>query len=422
MGSLKVGVAEADITPEPGLTMWGFIAREGPGTGARDTLHARAFVFRDDATTVGLVALDLGRPPTRDHREAIRNAAQAWGIDDVILLATHTHHAPSVELPNTPYGQRIASQIGAALKAAADRLRPATMRIARASVPTIGHNRRSVGPDGRCTMVWRTHDAADRGLTDSEATWIVFEDAQGGAIGSLVHFACHPVFMGPGNRQYSADYPGVATARIAEATGAPCAFVQGACGDINPLMEVDADGNPADGPDVMRRAGERLAEAVLASGPGAVASSDGAAVRFTRRELRVGFRRNYRDPVHYQAFVDENPYFQITLDAALASADGDDAAFPVDISVLMLENAAAFICTPAEVFVQYQLDLKTRTPIDAALLCGYANGYAGYFPTVRDACAGGYGGDQGSIVELGAADRLCAEALTTAARMRFNEV
>jgi len=422
MGSLQVGIAEADITPEPGLTMWGFIAREGPGTGARDPLHARAFVFRDGATAVGLVALDLGRPPTRNHCDAIRSAARAWGIDDVVFAATHTHHAPSVELPDIPYGQWLESALSETLHAAAEGLRPAVMRIATASVPTIGHNRRAIGPDGRCRMVWRTHDAADRGLTDPEATWIVFDDAQGRAIGSLVHFACHPVFMGPGNRRYSADYPGVTTARIAEATGAPCAFLQGACGDVNPLMELGADGGPADGPDVMRRAGERLAQALLATRPEAVAPSRGAAVRFERRQLRVGFRRNYRDPVQYQAFVADNPYFQVTLDAALASADPSDGAFPVDLSTLLIEEAAAFAFTPAEVFVQQQLDFKARTPVPTALLCGYADGYAGYFPTVRDACAGGYGGAEGTFVALGAGDRLCVEAQTAAARMAFGDV
>jgi len=40
------------------------------------------------------------------------------------------------------------------------------------------------------------------------------------------------------------------------------------------------------------------------------------------------------------------------------------------------------------------------------LLCGYTGDYFAYFPTVRDAVAGGYGGTAASFVGLGAGGRL----------------
>ena len=62
-GDLMLGVAKIDITPEPGLRMWGYSNRTEGATGTLDPLHARAFVLKNGDSTVGIVTLDLGRTP-----------------------------------------------------------------------------------------------------------------------------------------------------------------------------------------------------------------------------------------------------------------------------------------------------------------------------------------------------------------------
>ena len=44
---------------------------------------------------------------------------------------------------------------------------------------------------------------------------------------------------------------------------------------------------------------------------------------------------------------------------------------------------------------------------------GYTNGYHAYFPTIRDAAAGGYGGKTATYVEPGAGERMTNEGLVT---------
>jgi len=60
-------------------------------------------VLSTGSTRIAIVSLDLGRAPTRDHTAAIRKTVkQAAGIDELFLVASHTHHGPVLELDTWP--------------------------------------------------------------------------------------------------------------------------------------------------------------------------------------------------------------------------------------------------------------------------------------------------------------------------------
>jgi hypothetical protein len=50
----------------------------------------------------------------------------------------------------------------------------------------------------------------------------------------------------------------------------------------------------------------------------------------------------------------------------------------------------ALLGLEGEIFVGYQLDLESRSPLPATVLCGYANGCVGYVPTAAEFTRGGY--------------------------------
>ena len=87
------------------------------------------------------------------------------------------------------------------------------------------------------------------------------------------------------------------------------------------------------------------------------------------------------------------------------------------LTTLLLGEQLALVGMPGEMFVQFQTQLKTESPIPTTLLVGYANGYHAYFPTIRDAAAGGYGGKTATYVAPGAGERLTDEALVTLYKM-----
>ena len=57
---------------------------------------------------------------------------------------------------------------------------------------------------------------------------------------------------------------------------------------------------------------------------------------------------------------------------------GDSIA--AELNVLLLNDQVALVGMPGEVFVEFQLDLKSRSPLADTLLVGYTNGYHAYFP------------------------------------------
>jgi len=92
---LRAGVAKVDITPPPGLPLWGYELRDATGT--LDPLFARVIVLEVGDKRVALVALDLGRTFGRGSIEQIRDAARkSSGISYVLVCATHDHSAPAI--------------------------------------------------------------------------------------------------------------------------------------------------------------------------------------------------------------------------------------------------------------------------------------------------------------------------------------
>jgi len=92
---LRIGVAEADITPPKDFPMAGYY-HERRATGTHDPLKARAIVFRGATCQAALVVCDL-TGIARDLAEEVRRLASAkTGIPalHIIVSATHSHTAP----------------------------------------------------------------------------------------------------------------------------------------------------------------------------------------------------------------------------------------------------------------------------------------------------------------------------------------
>src|SRR5580698_5315763 len=53
----------------------------------------------------------------------------------------------------------------------------------------------------------------------------------------------------------------------------------------------------------------------------------------------------------------------------------------------------AFVGLPGEPFVEFETQLRSRSPMPKSFLMGYTNGYFWYFPTIAAAVRGGYGAD-----------------------------
>lgn len=397
----KAGTASRDITPEPGLPMWGYSDRPSAATGTLDPLFAKALVLDDGETALAMVTLDLGRVPPPEVCDRVRTRIEEHGIDHLFITASHTHQAPAVDV-ETPYLDVLADRVVDAVVEAASRAVPVRIGVGRTDID-VNFNRRMILPDGRCMMVWRNESRKPTGIADKEAGIVKLVDESGKPVAVLVHYACHPVVLGPDHVEYSADYCGEMARIVKETTGAECLFLQGACGDLNPYLDKTPVANG--GIDAMRGVGRECAGAVIEALDEIAASEPvNPSVKVSETRVEVGLRWDLTDPEVEKTI--RAAYGRIA--DRIKELDPD---LKVPLSVVLLNDSLAFVGMPGEIFVQYQLDLKRNSPVKDTFLVGYSNEYHAYFPTVKDAAAGGYGGVTATYVGLGAADKLASAAL-----------
>jgi neutral ceramidase len=399
--SLKAAVAKVDITPAPGVPLWGFSDRKSPGTGIRDPLYARVLVLEAGNKRLALVNVDLGRTFGPSSLDQLRKATQK-DVSVLIVAATHTHSAPAVldEYPNGPPAWE-----SSALSKIADAVGEASRHLVDAQIGTgygttfIGHNRLRVNPDGTVTWFERNLTRVPTAPVDGIVSVLRVDGMGGQPIAILVNYACHPVVFGSDNVQYSADFPAVMTRTVEDAFGGrPVSFfLQGAPGDINPYYAV----TPLEQDAVEMRdwTGRTLGEEAVRIAKEILTQAN------ETPELQIA-----EDFVHVGMRWDPDKWRDARI-AVFGSTSSPFTTIPAEIALpvttVLIDKRIALLTMPGEPFVEYQLSWRQRCPVTDAFFIGYANGYNGYFPTIRSATLGGYGAaNPATWVEVGAGDRM----------------
>ena len=413
--ALMAGVASVDITPPPGERLWGYSNRKHAASGTLDPLMAKAVVLKVGDDSVAIVALDLGRTPEEAVLAKVRSrTAIECGIKNLFVTASHTHSAPSMESnsenPN-PYAEKVGDQIADCICQAAKQLVPVRIGVGRGTAD-FAHNRRRRLPDGRIAMQWRNAGREPTAPVDKQYAVIRIDRQDGSPLAVLFHYACHPVVLGPDNYEYSADFVGAARAVVEEDLNATCLFLQGACGDINPYM----DKTPLDqgGVKEMQKMGRGLGELLVKTARDTETSVPAKpSVQFEARQIPVRTRWDIDDPEVRKVL---SKAYGARFDNYIAKKIRNNIV-PCTLTVVVIDGDLALVGMPGEIFVAFQTTIKTTSPLPDSFLVGYTNGYHAYFPTLRDAAAGGYGGKTATYVEPGAGERLTNEGLIMVYKM-----
>ncbi|MCS6849897.1 MAG: neutral/alkaline non-lysosomal ceramidase N-terminal domain-containing protein [Gemmataceae bacterium] len=394
--SLRAGAAVVEITPPIGVPLWGYASRhDAPSVGVLDPLFARAVVLEIGQQRIALVSLDLGRPPTRASVAAIREKAREANVAHLLLVASHTHHGPVIELdhwptPQNSYVRQLERKLGDVILQAARSLRPARLGCTSAAT-TLNRNRHSRRPDAP---------------VDRELLVLRLEGPDGKPIAHAVNFAAHPTTMDRTIRQFSADFPGAMARLVERDTGVPCLFLQGAAGDLSPNQAEHA------GPKAF---GEALGREVLRLLPRIRCPSDDPPSVQIREEERV-----------FRSRVDlTNPFTRAALSAAFFP---DLIAFyereyregiRTRLTTALVNGRIGLVGVSGEFFCGHSLSLKRRARLDHVLFLGYCNDFQQYFPTIEAAAQGGYGAvPPMAIAELGAGEQIIDRALIELYRMQ----
>jgi neutral ceramidase len=396
-GGFQAGVAKTDLEPAFGMAMSGYGARTGVAQGVLDPVQVRVLALSDGARTLALVTLDLVFPIDQPEMDRIRAAVKP-NVSEVIFHASHTHSGPTYSSHRDAY-EKAVNRIQQTILVAARVIVP--VRIGTGwGVAYIGHNRRQVLFDGEPRMFWRNETQVSTFPVDPTVGVIRLDRRDGTPLAILVNYACHPVVLGPDNLSYSADYPSAMRDTIEEAfKRMPMAFfLQGAPGDINPYF----DKTPLMQNAVvhMQETGRKLGEeAVRVARSIQTQVVDAPAIQSKTAVLHSNSRW---DVPKLRSILKERYRLDEARAARLVREQMD-----LPVTTLLLNHELAFVTLPGEPFVEFQMQLRARSPVPNTYLLGYTDGAFGYFPTIAAAVRGGYGANStATMVEVGMGERM----------------
>jgi len=265
-----VGVARGDITPPVGIyhRMWG-AASHDQATGVHRPLLATVLWLQPLAGEAAFAQLVLAIDAcVMDSIEMTKlrttiSAAVGLSPNQVHLSLSHTHgsgwmsrsraHFPGGDLIG-PHLDQLTEMLANLSKQANQSVQPATI----------------VYGQGKCSLAahrdfWETERQQfvcgfnPQGRADDTVLIARIHANDGRCLATVVNYACHPTTLAWDNTAISPDYVGAMREVVESATGAPCAFLQGASGDLGPHEGFVGDWAIAD------RNGRQLGHAVLSA-------------------------------------------------------------------------------------------------------------------------------------------------------------
>ena len=400
MGTLKAAAGEVDLAPAAGNWMTGFAARIQPATGVHDPIMARALLLDDGSTRLAVVSCDLLGFAPADVAWMRRRIvlSQALPESQILIVCTHTHSGPACMRLRGIMGQVNGAWLAEARAMIIDlvarlpeRLAPAHLALASTTLAGIGYNRQD-----------QAHP------TDEELIALSIEAEDGSTIATIANYATHAVVLGPSNLQFSGDFPGAVVRHLARLRGGVGLYLQGACGDVDPVVHRDRGWNTGTFADA-EAIGKRLATAATQALAGAPRTGEVT--------LRVAYKR-VSVPLDPPPARDNLAELTTRWEAERRQAKAEGNAMAEWIAVAMLDwadelewalatgavprtlpselfvagiNDLRLVALPFETYTDIGLEIKRGLAPRPALFAGYANGLYGYCPTRWAKDQGGYG-------------------------------
>jgi len=222
---MKVGTAQLDITPQPGVDLAGFAVRPQPSTAILDPLWIRALYVEEGRERFLWLHADLLAFEQSLADRLRLSLAEQFGLalSQVLVSTTHTHSGPAT-IQLTGCGE-----VSSAFITYLEERVAAAARLALLNVEPC----RLLTAQGNCTLgVDRRGSASAH--TDPRVGAVAWQRRDGTYKAAFVDYAMHPVCLR--SSMISGDWPGEVARLVAEALpGAPVTLVaSGACGNINP--------------------------------------------------------------------------------------------------------------------------------------------------------------------------------------------
>lgn len=419
--ALMVGWASVDISPEVPAKMRGGIE----STGVLDPITATALVLErsgsskkdsnsettDIREAVILVSCDLqhitdGNRYPANMRDDVRGRV-AKAIPDlegrqIVLMATHTHVAPSVQ-SDAKYREFATQKIAEVVIEAWERRSSGGISYGLGHA-VAGHNRIATYSDGRSRMTgsFQKGSAGNsnfthiEGFEDHSVNLLFTWDSDKNLTGIVANIAC-PAQVQRGDK-ISADYWHEVRENLREELGP----------DVALLPQISAAGDIATTVMVERRAEKRMQELRFPGG------EDDRSQR--RKEIARRILTTIAETLSVvKSEIDFSPVVfhsmsEFDVQGGFPESVPDAPMYPIEVHAARI-GEVAFVTNPFELYLDYGIRIKGRSPAMQTFVVELA-GSASYLPTERAVQQGGYGAiEKTCVVGPAAGDRIVSESL-----------
>ena len=377
----RASVVKVDITPSSSKWMAGYPARQS--TGVHDRLYHRVVALDDGQTQFFLASSDFCEFPPSVYDEFAAQLKRETGIDPVQVwwTVTHTHSGPEVGPPgldnllmperhghdwDKEYTASAERALIDAIKEARTKLVPARLAVG-AGFSTANINRRARDPRGRISLGLNPDGPVDR-----QIGLIRLERPDGTPIALIANYSMHGTALGPPNKLFSGDAPGLVAAYVEQKLGAPMLFINGAAGNLAPIYTVQNDFEAAHITEFNVLLGDRI---LAANSAMRVPVSD---VRLRLSEKIVETPR--RPGLGWDDGIGDY----------LKAAKGEAGVIRLPVRFLIVNDDLALWAAPVELFCEISMDIRNRSPYPHTFYFGYSNGSLGYLATRQAFAEGGY--------------------------------
>jgi len=397
MNKFMMGMSKEDITPDLGCLLYGY-PRERHADKILDPLSVGAVAIKSGDESVLLFGVDICAVNMDICDKICEEISAATGVkkENILYSCIHTHSGPvtrnSVGWGTADMDYINGTLIPKSIKAAKDAMASMVTALMGVGVveSNVGMNRREI-KDGEVILGQNPN-----GPFDNQMTVVTFKSENGKNLGSIVHYGAHPTVAGS-NSSITRDWPGFMIDRIAEISGAPCMYINGAEGDVGPRLSN----------------GRTTADDSYLEEIGLMAASDAekafyAATDFIIPELKVlteTIKHTYSpfpsideidakiaelgDPKDHVA-TQITTYAQLCkMRDIIASGAEIPTCRSVNQTVIALDDLA-MVPFPFEAFTEIALTLKEKSPFKNTILLGLTGGSYGYLPTKEQISYGGY--------------------------------
>lgn len=426
----EVGTAMVDITPHIGFPRYGY--PPVMSTGILDSLYAKAIVFKQGETRGALVVCNLLAIPRDLSRIVRKRASSVTGIpfENISVSATHTHTSPGIteafkeyairesagkltEEDKEGYFSKLIDGVTDAVIRASKSTREVEIVSGTGVAPGISFNRRYLMTDGRVRFNPGRNNpdiVKPVGPVDPVVSFVLFHPpGQERYLSSLTVFSSHYVRDGTA---FSSDYPYFLQERLNELLGDHhlSVFGLGACGDVN---TVDPFRPNQDANSKVKEFGYTLADAVSRAIPQANKGKGSLRIvsktlylpmqDYTEEELEWS-RQEGREPLYNErSFLSHRRRLKLSIwgvqpsleklrmyEAVAPTVSGEPWLLPVEIQVFKLNSQTAIVTMPGELFTEFGIDIKKRSPFPNTMLIELGNTDIAYIPTIQGFKEGDY--------------------------------